>query len=66
MDLRRFEHFLAVIECCSFGKAAKQLKITQSGLTKSIQALEESVGTPLFIRLAMVARERLGSSGHSV
>jgi DNA-binding transcriptional LysR family regulator len=50
MDLRRLEHFLAVIEYCSFGKAAKQLKITQSGLTKSIQALEESVGTLLFIR----------------
>lgn len=52
MDLRRLEHFLTVTECGSFGKAARQLGMTQSGLTKSIQTLEESVGILLFIRHA--------------
>ncbi|MBL6865155.1 MAG: LysR family transcriptional regulator [Rhodospirillales bacterium] len=50
MDLRQFEHFLVVFELGSFGKAAKQLQITQSGLTKSIQSLEQSVGANLFVR----------------
>ena len=50
MDLRQFEHFLMVIELGSFGKAARQLQITQSGLTKSIQSLEQSVGANLFVR----------------
>jgi len=50
LDLKRLEHFLAVLNCKSFGKAAKQLNITQSGLTKSIQALEEYIGATLFIR----------------
>ena len=41
-----------VTECGSFGKAARQLGMTLSGLTKSIQTLEESVGILLFIRHA--------------
>jgi DNA-binding transcriptional LysR family regulator len=52
MDLRRLDHFLTVVDCGSFGSAAKKLEMTQSGLTKSIQTLEESVGIPLFIRHA--------------
>ena len=50
MELRRLEHFLTVLETGSFGSAARELGITQSGLTKSIQTLEESVGVALFVR----------------
>ena len=50
MDFRRLQHFLAVIEHGSFGRAATALGITQSGLTKSIQLLEEECGGPLFNR----------------
>jgi DNA-binding transcriptional LysR family regulator len=50
MELRRLEHFLTVTECGSFGRAASQLGMTQSGLTKSIQTLEKTIGVPLFIR----------------
>jgi DNA-binding transcriptional LysR family regulator len=50
MDLRRLEHFLTVLETGSFGSAARTLGITQSGLTKSIQTLEDNVGVPLFLR----------------
>ena len=50
MDLRRLEHFLTVLKTGSFGSAARELGITQSGLTKSIQTLEDTVGVPLFLR----------------
>ena len=50
MELRRLQHFLAVIDHGSFGRAASALGITQSGLTKSIQILEEECGGALFNR----------------
>ena len=50
MDLRRLEHFLSVIEHGSLGEAARALGITQSGLTKSIQTLEDEFGTVLLTR----------------
>lgn len=37
-------------ECGSLGKAAQQLGLTQSGLTKSVQSLEENLGIQLLIR----------------
>jgi DNA-binding transcriptional LysR family regulator len=39
-----------VIEHGSLGDAARRLKIRQPNLTKSIQALERSLGSPLFTR----------------
>lgn len=48
--MRQLEHFLAVSGCGSLGKAARQLGLTQSGLTKSVQALEEILGIQLLIR----------------
>lgn len=38
------------MESGSLGDAARRLKIRQPNLTKSIQALERSLGSPLFIR----------------
>lgn len=51
MNGRHLEHFLKVIEHGSVSRAAAKSGITQSGLTKSIHALEERIGAKLFTRL---------------
>lgn len=51
MNPRDLEHFLAVVEHGSIGRAAEAVGITQSGLTKSIQRLEQDVGASIFERL---------------
>lgn len=50
MELRQLREFLAVLECGSLGDAARKLKTRQPNLTKSVQALEKSIGGRLFIR----------------
>ena len=50
MYLRDVEYVLAVASCGSFSRAARQLYITQPGLSKYIQKLEAQLGTPLFVR----------------
>ncbi|MEM7569992.1 MAG: LysR family transcriptional regulator, partial [Pseudomonadota bacterium] len=50
MELRQLRHFMAVAECGTFSKASEQLHLTQPALTRSIQTLEESLGTALFER----------------
>jgi molybdate transport repressor ModE-like protein len=50
LDQRRLEHFLAVARQGSINGAARDIGISQAGLTRSIQTLEESLGTPLFVR----------------
>jgi len=50
MELRQLRHFLAVVDGESLGDAARKLDMSQPALSKSIQALEQSVGVPLFTR----------------
>ena len=50
IDVRQLKHFEAVYRYRNFIKAARELRITQSALTKSIKLLESSVGERLFDR----------------
>jgi DNA-binding transcriptional LysR family regulator len=49
-QLRQLKTFLAAAETLSFTKAAKRVHLSQPSVTEQIQALEQSVGQPLFIR----------------
>lgn len=50
MNLRHLEHLLAVADTGSFSRAAERLHLTQSALSRSIQALEEELGDRLIDR----------------
>jgi DNA-binding transcriptional LysR family regulator len=51
MNIKHLEHLLAVADTKSFSRAAESLFITQSALSRSIQALEEELGSRLFDRI---------------
>ena len=50
MDIRILRYFLTVAKEQNFTKAAEQLNITQPTLSRQLAALEEELGTVLFIR----------------
>ncbi|UCS91698.1 LysR family transcriptional regulator [Echinicola marina] len=50
MDLQQIRYFLVLAKELHFWKTAEQVYITQSSLSRKIQALEEEVGTKLFER----------------
>ncbi|MGM9618234.1 MAG: LysR family transcriptional regulator [Oscillospiraceae bacterium] len=50
MNTARLYEFLVLSKLLNYGKAAEALYISQSVLTKHIQALEKELGVPLFIR----------------
>lgn len=50
MDLVQLRRFLVSAELGSFGKAARQLNVTQPALTQSIKSLEAMLGEDVFIR----------------
>ncbi|MGO9992675.1 MAG: LysR family transcriptional regulator [Steroidobacteraceae bacterium] len=50
IDRYLLRYFLAVIDCGSFSKAAKQLNVAQPSLSVGIAKLERLLGAPLFQR----------------
>lgn len=50
MELRQLKYFTGVAEIGNFSKAAKNLFVSQSALSQQIRALEDELGTQLFVR----------------
>lgn len=50
MNLRKFAHFLAVVENRSFRKAAEAVHLSQPALSRSLKSLEDELGIPLLDR----------------
>lgn len=51
MTLVQLRHLIALAQSGSFSRAAEAQHITQSALSRSIQALEDELGQPLFDRI---------------
>src|SRR2546427_949490 len=56
MELRHLRYFVSVAEQGGFLKAAGQLRVAQSALSKQIRDLEREVGVALFERLSRGVR----------
>ncbi|MCJ2032864.1 LysR family transcriptional regulator [Methylobacterium sp. J-068] len=50
MDAAWLEDFLALVDLGHFSRAAEQRNITQPAFSRRVRALEDWVGTPLFVR----------------
>jgi DNA-binding transcriptional LysR family regulator len=50
MEIRHLEHFVAVAGTLNYSRAAEELHISPSPLSRSIQQLELELGGPLFLR----------------
>ena len=52
LTLSQLELLLAISDCGSIGKAARNLHLTQSAASQSLASLEKALGLPLFTRTA--------------
>ena len=50
MELRHLRHLIAVSEASTFVKAAERLHLAQPALSRQIRALENELGTDVFVR----------------
>lgn len=50
MELRQLKYFVGIAETGCFSDASKQMFISQSAISQQIKALEEELGTQLFVR----------------
>lgn len=50
LRIRQIQDFLAVLTCGTLADAARRLNTSQPALTKSVRALEHSIGAELFFR----------------
>jgi|LauGreDrversion4_1035100.scaffolds.fasta_scaffold153883_1 DNA-binding transcriptional LysR family regulator len=64
MNLKHFQAFVEVAETAHFGRAAENLKMTQSGLSQMIKALEKEIGVKLLDRTTRTVA--LTGMGHSL
>ncbi len=51
-NMRRLRTLVAVAQCHSVNRAAERLHVTQSAVTRGVQALEDEIGLALFERTA--------------
>jgi DNA-binding transcriptional LysR family regulator len=63
IDLRQCRHVLALDRHRSFARAADALGLTQPALTRSLQALEKSIGARLFDRDRTASSRPRSASG---
>lgn len=64
MNLAQLDHLLALAETGSFSRAAERLHLTQSALSRSIQALEHELGLKLVDRIGR--RNEITPSGRAI
>ncbi len=50
MDIQALNTFIKTAELLHFGQASRACNLSPSALTRTIQRLEEEIGTPLFLR----------------
>ena len=56
MDLKRLKHVVALADTRNFGRAAEQCHLSQSAFSRSIQAAEDELELPLFVRGTLEVR----------
>ena len=64
MTLVQLRHFVLLAELGSFARASRALFLTQPALSRSVRALEDDLGGPLFDRLGR--RIALTPFGHEI
>ena len=56
MDLKRLKHLVALADTRNFGRAADLCHLSQSAFSRSIQAAEDELSLPLFVRGTLEVR----------
>ena len=51
MTLVQLRHFISLAQTGSFSKSAEAMHLTQPALSRSIRAIEDELGLPLFDRI---------------